>query len=110
MKIGQEIIINESTQVKSLVGEQTFNIKEGDRALVTKSGLKFLTGEVKGKTILNEEASKATEYDRYNIAEIVVKAIMREVGQYEFQDLLDETELRVDDIINEVAYKLSDFI
>lgn len=110
MKIGQEIIIKEPTQIKSFMGEQVFNIKEGDRALVTKSGLKFLSGEAKRKTLLNEEASKATGYDRNNIAEIIVKAIMSEIGRYEFEEMLEEREMRVDDIIDTVAYKLSDFI
>ncbi|MFR2889142.1 MAG: hypothetical protein ACLTDM_13215 [Clostridium butyricum] len=109
MKIGQEITITEPRQLESLSGEKIFNVKEGDKALMTKHGVKYLTGEARGKIVFNSE-EKVINYDVENIAKRVADNLFYDLGHCDFEDYLEEIDLTLNDVINSILEELEQFI
>lgn len=109
MKIGQEITIIEPRQLESICGEKTFNVKEGDKALITKRGVKYLTGEARGKIVFDNE-EKVISYDVENIAKRIAKNLSYDLGQCEFEDYLEEMDLTLKDVIDSILEELEEFI
>lgn len=75
MMIGEEIIIQEDKQIKTVLTDKVLNVKKGDKALVTKEGIVYLTGEARGKTefVNNQETIL---YDIDNISKIIVRTLI----------------------------------
>lgn len=109
MKIGEEIIITEPKQLQTIGGNEIYNIKEGDKALVTKEGIKYLTGEAVGKIVFNNE-EKEKRYDTKNIAKRIAKNLAYSLGNCEFEDFLEDMELTLDDVISSILEELEEFI
>ena len=109
MKIGQEIEIKEPRKLETICGGQIINVKAGDRALITKRGVKYLTGEARGKIVFDKE-EKEISYDVENIAKRIAKNLAYDLGQYEFKDYLEEMNLSLEDVINSILEELEEFI
>lgn len=109
MKIGQEIKITESRKLESICGGQILNVKEGDKALITKYGVKYLTGEARGKIIFNNE-EKVINYDVENIAKRIADNLYYDLGHCDFEDYLEEIDLTLNDVINSILEELEQFI
>nr|WP_295684579.1 hypothetical protein [uncultured Lachnoclostridium sp.] len=109
MKIGQEIKITESRKLESICGGQILNVKEGDKALITKYGVKYLTGEARGKIVFDNE-EKVISYDVENIAKRIAKNLVYDLGQYEFEDYLEEMDLTLKNLIDSILEELEEFI
>lgn len=109
MKIGQEIKITESRQLESIGGGQIFNVKEGDKALITKSGIKYLTGEARGKIVFGNE-EKVNSYDVENIAQRIAKNLVYTLGNYQFKEYLEDIDLTLKDVTNSILEELEEFL
>lgn len=109
MKIGQEIKITESRKLESICGGQILNVKEGDKALITKHGVKYLTGEARGKIVFDNE-EKVISYDVENIAKRIAKNLSYDLGQCEFEDYLEEMDLTLKDVIDSILEELEEFL
>lgn len=109
MKIGEEIRVSEPSQLKTILGEKTFNIKEGDKYLVTKSGIRYLTGEARGKMVFINNKNEVS-YDVDNIAKRIATKLANDLGQSYFYDYLEDIDLTLDDVTNFIMEELEEYI
>ncbi|NFT08117.1 hypothetical protein FDF26_13795 [Clostridium botulinum] len=106
MKIGQEFKVTEPVKLQMLGGENILNVKVGDRGVVTKFGVKYLTGEARGKIVF-DDTEKVIEYDVENISKRIVKSI---INRYEFKEFLEDIEVSEKDLIDNALEELSEYI
>lgn len=70
MKIGQEVKFKNDFKIKEMISGKVLHVKEGDKAIATKNGLKILTGEARGKiTEYIDEQPKGFDY--MNISKMI---------------------------------------
>lgn len=109
MKIGQEIIVKEDLTIKSMLSKNIIHIKVGDKALVTKLGIKYLSGEGRGKIKIDNKKDNISGYDIENISKRIALKIKNEFG-YDFDYYLEENELIMQDLIDIIEDELSEYI
>lgn len=110
MKIGEEMIISEPKQLKTILGDKVLNIKKGDKAVVVKGGIRYLTGEARGKIDLSDKESIEDDYDTLNIAKRLTYVLTRELDQFELKEYLDDIGLTMRDLIETVQHELEYYI
>ena len=108
-KIGQEIIIDKDKKIESVLGNTVIDVKKGDKALITRNSIKFLTGEARGKIMLLEK-EKIEGFDMDNIIKRIAKNVYYELGQYVFDEFLEEMDLSLKDVEDSIYEELSQFI
>ena len=104
IRFGQEVEMTESKEVKTVVGERVMHIKEGDRALVTLNGLRYITGEAYGKLAPLQEIPKGFDVD--NIARRIAKNLVLDLGGQDFKEYLIDMELTMKDIEDSILEEL----
>lgn len=100
MKIGQEIKFKNDFKIETLLTNTKLQVKEGDNALVTKNGLKILTGEARGKITNFQESEQIKGYDHENISKMILQRLNNVFGLEEFaqdedvdfSEMIDEIE------------------
>ena len=91
MMIGEEIIIQEDKQIKTILTNKVLNVKRGDKALITKEGITYLTGEARGKTEFVNNPENIL-YDIDNISKIIVRALMSRFE--ELEDYMNDYDIK----------------
>lgn len=107
MKIGEEIILKEDRKLSDILGNKTSVAKKGDRAIMTKNGLRFLDGENRDKLIY--EKIDMPKFDVDNISKRIFKN-MKYVLEYAFDDFLEENGIEESELIERIAEELEEFI
>lgn len=99
MKIGQEVKFKNDFKIETMISKTVLHVKEGDKAIATKNGLKILTGEARGKiTDYIDEQPKGFDY--MNISKMIIQRLnnvfnLEEFAYYEeirFSEMVDEVE------------------
>ncbi len=106
MKIGQEIEFKKDFKIETIITGTKLQVKEGDRALVTKSGFKILTGEASGKINAFNGGDKTEGYDYTNIAKLIFKRLN---GVFDIEDYLDDEE-SLEEFVEEIEDVLVDIL
>lgn len=107
MKIGQEIIFKNDFKIKTIVKENVLQVKQGDKAIATRTGLKILNGEGRGKITNYQEGEHIRGYDHKNISKMILRRLngvfnLEEFTEYEgisFSEMIDEIEDVLTDIL-----------
>lgn len=107
MKIGQEIKFKENFEIEAIISKTKLEIKEGDRALITKSGFKVLTGEARGKRLDFNKDEKAEGYDYSNISKLIFNRLD---AVFELERYLDDEEIGYEEFIEEIEDVLMDIL
>lgn len=107
MKIGQEIKFKENFEIEAIISKTKLEIKEGDRALITRSGFKVLTGEAKGKTLCFNDYEEAKGYDYSNISKLIFNRVNREFG---LKMLFEDEGIDIENFIEEIEDLLIDIL
>lgn len=101
MKIGEEIIILKDTLIESTPGGNVLKVKAGDKAIETKMGLKYITGDAKGKINISDKF-KIKGYDVDNISKRIVKTLIDNFSDM-FEDYLEDFDISKEDL-EEIVY------
>lgn len=74
-KLGQIIEFKNIFSIEATLSKTKLNIEEGDRAIVTRTGFRVLTGEARGKIIAfaKDEQTKGCDYS--NISKLIFNRI-----------------------------------
>ena len=107
MIIGEEIIIQEDKQIKTTLTDKVLNVKRGDKALRTKEGITYLTGEARGKTEFVNNPENIL-YDIDNISKIIVRALMSRFE--ELEDYMNDYDIEKSALYECVGDELEKFI
>ena len=107
MMIGEEIIIQEDKQIKTILTDKVLNVKRGDKALITKEGITYLTGEARGKTEFVNNPENIL-YDIDNISKIIVRALMSRFE--ELEDYMNDYDIKKSELYECVGDELEKFI
>lgn len=105
MKIGQEIIFKNDFKIETMLSKTILQVKEGDKALVTKRGLKILTGEAKGKITAFAKNDKVAGVDYENIAKMIFNRLN---SIYGLEMLFDDEGIEFKEFIEEIEDELED--
>ena len=109
MKIGDEIFAKEKGYLSSVVGDNVITINPGDKAVVTKTGVKYLTGDARGKYVYKDMRKENLLYNTDNIARRVADNIINSFG-YDFKESLEELGISKEDLIDVILEELDEFI
>lgn len=74
-KLGQIIEFKECFPIEALISKTNLNVKEGDRAIVTRTGFRVLTGEARGKRISFHKDEQIKGCDYSNISKLIFNRI-----------------------------------
>lgn len=107
MKIGEEIILKEDRKLIDILGTKTTISKKGDRAIMTKNGLRFLDGENRNKLIY--EKIDMPKFDVDNISKRIFRN-MKYILEYTFDDFLEENGIEESQLIESIVEELKEFI
>lgn len=107
MKIGQEIEFKNDFKIETVLSKTILQVKEGDKALVTKRGLKILTGEAKGKITAFAKNDKVAGVDYENIANIIFRRL---INAYDLDEFMDYEGIKESEMIDEIEDVLMDIL
>lgn len=108
LKIGQERIIKKPLIIKGILSEENIEVKPGDKMLIIKNGLKFLTGNARGKQTFEKREEKL-DFDVENISKRILESIKYSIGS-EFEELLEDLDVKESMIIEYIEEELENFI
>lgn len=74
-KLGEIIEFKGCFQINGLISTAKLNVQEGDRAIVTRTGFRVLTGEGRGKLISFNRDEQVKGYDHRNISKLIFNRI-----------------------------------
>lgn len=108
--IGTDLTVKKEHKLKGFTdNEDIIQVKEGDRVLITKSGLKYLTGAAKGNLTINEHLIDRTNYDIDNITLRITEAIIAFLGE-DFKEFMDWHDIKKQELFDEILNELDYFI
>ena len=84
MKIGKEIKFKNDFEIETMIKKDKIKVKKGDKAIVTKHGLKILNGYARGKILPFEKNNKPEGIDYENISKLIYRRLNSEYDMLEF--------------------------
>ncbi|MGL6184730.1 MAG: hypothetical protein ACRC1T_05060 [Clostridium chrysemydis] len=106
--IGTDLTVQEDYKLKDFNNNVT-QVRKGDRILVTKDNLKYLTGDARGKFSYDLDLIDKEQYDVQNISSRIVEVVMSSLG-YDFEELMEERDITKEELIEDVFEELDYFI
>ena len=106
-KLGQEVKFVEEFTIVTLLSETKLTIKKGDKAIVTRTGFKMLTGEARGKIINFNKSDIVKGYDYENISRLILNRINAVFG---LEMYLEDEAIESSEIIEEIEDVLMDIL
>lgn len=103
-KLGDVITIDKNHTIQSFGGKE-LNVDKGDKAIVTSTGLKYITGEAKGKIVLLDGDIKGCNYD--NIANLIYQRLSL---NYDLDSYIDDNDLNMLDVVDDISDILMDIL
>lgn len=106
-RLGQEVKFTKGFEIEAILSKTKLQVKEGDKAIVTRSGLKIINGEARGKILNFVDGEEVKGHDYTNISKIIyerlnnaflIEPILEDDG-YEVKDILEEIEDVLMDIL-----------
>lgn len=106
-RLGQEVKFKNNFEIEAALSKSKLHVKEGDRAIVTRSGFKIVTGEAKGKILNFVDGEEVKGHDYPSISRLIyqrlnnaflIEPILEDDG-YEVKDILEEIEDVLTDIL-----------
>lgn len=107
MKVGEEIVIEKDTLIETTPSGNVLEIKAGDKAIGTKMGIKYLTGNARGKTNISY-ASKVKGYDVDNICNRIAKALINNFTDIE--EYMEDYDITTKDLEEVIYDELNEYI
>ena len=98
-KLGQIIEFKEYFPIEAMISKTKLNVKEGDRAIVTRTGFRILTGEARGKLIYFHKDEEAKGCDYSNISKLIFNRIN---GVFGLGMLLEDEEIEQKEFLEEI--------
>ena len=106
--IGTDLTVDQNYELKGF-DNSVIQVKKGDRILVTRTGLLYLTGDARENYTISENLIDKTQYDVQNISYRIVEAIISSLGD-DFKDFMYEMDIDKKDLIETVYEELDYFI
>lgn len=106
-RLGQEIKFKHCFEIQAIVSKSKLQVKEGDRAIVTRTGFKIVTGEAKGKILNFVDGEEVKGHDYPNIARIIYRRLN---AVYGLEMYLDDEEIEMDGFLEEIEDVLMDIL
>ena len=106
--IGTDLTVDQDYELKGFNDDIT-QVRKGDRILVTRTGLLYLTGDARGDYTISENLIDKTQYDVQNISFRVVESIISSLGD-DFKKFIEERGITKEELIETVYEELDYFI
>ncbi|MBO3356216.1 hypothetical protein [Clostridium perfringens] len=106
--IGTDLTVDQDYELKGFNDDIT-QVRKGDRILVTRTGLLYLTGDARGDYTISENLIDKTQYDVQNISFRVVESIISSLGD-DFKNFIEERGITKEELIETVYEELDYFI
>lgn len=106
-RLGQEVKFINSFEIESELSKNKLQIKDGDKAIITRSGFKIINGEARGKILNFQQDKKIIGYDHLNIARLIYQRLN---AVYGLEMYLDDEEVEMDEFLEEIEDVLMDIL
>ena len=98
-KLGEIIEFKGCFQINGLISTAKLNIQEGDKAIVTRTGFRVLTGEARGKRISFNRDEQVKGCDYSNISKLIFNRIN---GVFGLETYLYDEGIDYDEFMEEI--------
>ncbi|WP_434793129.1 hypothetical protein TPDSL_23200 [Terrisporobacter petrolearius] len=106
-RLGQEVRFKNSFEIESELSKNKLQVKEGDKAIVTRSGFKIANGEARGKILNFVDGEEVKGHDYTNIARMIYRRLD---AVYGLEMYLDDEEIEMDRFLEEIEDILMDIL
>ena len=106
-RLGQEVKFKHCFEIEATISKTKLQVKEGDRAIATRSGFKIVTGEAKGKILNFVDGEEVKGHDYSNIARMIYRRLN---AVYGLEMYLDDEEIEMDEFLEEIEDVLMDIL
>lgn len=106
-RLGQEIKFKNSFEIETVLSKNKLQVKEDDKAIVTRSGFRVINGEARGKIISFQKDEQVKGYDYTNISKLIFNRINIVFG---LEMYLDDVEIECMEFIDEIEDVLMDIL
>lgn len=106
-RLGQEVKFKHCFEIEATISKTKLQVKEGDRAIVTRSGFKIVTGEAKGKILNFVDGEEVKGHDYSNIARMIYRRLN---AVYGLEMYLDDEGIEMDEFLEEIEDVLMDIL
>lgn len=107
MKLGQEITFKNDFKIETLITNTKLQVKEGDKGIATRTGLKIINGEGRGKITNYQEGEHIRGYDHRNISKMILRRLN---GVFNLEEFMDYEEISFSEMIDEIEDVLTDIL
>lgn len=105
LKLGQIITIDKDHDIESIITNTKIQVKAGDKAVVTKQGIKYLTGQAKGMVNLSDIDTGGIDFD--SIAKLVYRRLSL---NHDLDTFIDDYDIDKDYLLDDIADVLMDIL
>lgn len=98
-RLGEIIEFKEYFPIAVIISKTKLNVKEGDRAIVTRTGFRILTGEARGKLIYFHKDEEVKGCDYSNISKLIFNRIN---GVFGLDTYLEDESIDYAEFIEEI--------
>lgn len=106
-RLGQEVKFKNGFEIETTISKAKLQVKEGDRAIVTRSGFKIVTGEAKDKILNFVDGEEVKGHDYSNIARMIYRRLN---AVYGLEMYLDDEGIEMDEFLEEIEDVLMDIL
>lgn len=106
-RLGQEVKFKHCFEIEATISKTKLQVKEGDRAIATRSGFKIVTGEAKGKILNFVDGEEIKGHDYSNIARMIYRRLNVVYG---LEMYLDDEGIEMDEFLEEIEDVLMDIL
>lgn len=106
-RLGQEVKFKHCFEIEATISKTKLQVKEGDRAIVTRSGFKIVTGEAKDKILNFVDGEEVKGHDYSNIARMIYRRLN---AVYGLEMYLDDEGIEIDEFLEEIEDVLMDIL
>lgn len=106
-RLGKEVKFTKGFEIESELSKNKLQIKEGDKAIVTRSGFKIINGEARGKILNFVDGEEVKGHDYTNIARLIHRRLNAVFG---LEMYLDDEGIDMDELLGEIEDVLMDIL
>lgn len=106
-RLGQEVKFTKGFEIESELSKTKLQVKEGDKAIITRSGIKIANGKARGKILNFVDGEEVKGHDYTNIARLIHRRLN---AIYGLEMFLDDEGIEMDGFLEEIEDILMDIL
>jgi len=106
-RLGQGVKFTKGFEIESELSKYKLQVKEGDKAIITRTGFKIINGEARGKILVFNQDEQVKGIDYESISRIIYRRLN---STFSLEMYLDDEEIDKNEFVEEIEDILSDIL